>query len=94
MALAKKTATSTTSTAQVNTWDQQMADEAAIAMQQESNVLIGNKISFKSGILAFEGVPMPGNEMAVVILDGILEIMKGSIPIVVERRMQAYLAKD
>ena len=29
-----------------------------------------------------------------MILDGILEIMKGSIPIVVERRMQAYLAKD
>jgi chemotaxis protein MotA len=27
-----------------------------------------------------------------MVLDGVLEIMKGSIPIVVERRMQAYLA--
>jgi chemotaxis protein MotA len=30
--------------------------------------------------------------MKAMILDGVLEIMKGSIPIVVERRMQAYLA--
>lgn len=33
-------------------------------------------------------------KMKAMILEGILEIMKGSIPIVVERRMQAYMAKD
>jgi len=31
-------------------------------------------------------------KMKAMILDGVLEIMKGSIPIVVERRMQSYLA--
>lgn len=54
-------------------WDEELAKQAQVAAGMESGVSSGQFFSLKSGVLSFGGAPMPGNEMAVVILDAILE---------------------
>ena len=61
-------------TAQVNTWEKDLADQAAASMEQEKNAAgTGQFFGLRSGILTFEGQTIPGNRMAVIILDGIME---------------------
>lgn len=55
------------------TWDEELAKQAQVAAGMESGVSSGQFFSLKSGVLSFGGSPMPGNEMAVVIVDAILE---------------------
>lgn len=64
--MAKKTTTA------VANWDQQLADAAKIAMEAEKGTG-GNFFSIKGGILTFDGAPVTGNKMVVVILDSLLE---------------------
>ena len=54
-------------------WEKELADEAAIVGEMESSTATGQFFSIKSGVLSFNDAPMPDNQVAVVILDGILE---------------------
>lgn len=72
MARAPKTTKTSDSTALVN-WDEQLAAQAQVAAGMEASSGGGQFFSTKSGQLSFGGNPMPGNQMAVVILDHIFE---------------------
>lgn len=71
MARAPKTPT-TTSTAIVP-WDERLAQEAEIAAGMEANSGGGQFFSFRGGMMSFNDAPVPGNQLAVVILDSVLE---------------------
>ena len=78
MATAKRAATKdaaakgTTSTA-VTKWEEELAKQADVASAMEANAGGGQFFSLKSGILSWQDAPLPGNQMAVIIVDGILE---------------------
>lgn len=59
-------------TALVN-WEKEMARQAKVAADMEANAGGGQFFSLKSGVLSFNDAAMPGNQMAVIILDSILE---------------------
>lgn len=69
---AKKSAAKKPSTA-LATWDEQLAAQAEVAAGMEESTASGQFFSMKSGILSWNDAPLPGNQMAVVILDSILE---------------------
>ena len=71
MATTKK-ATASKSTALVK-WDEELAKQAEIAAGMEANTGGGQFFSTKGGILSWQDAPLPGNQMAVVILDSVLE---------------------
>ncbi len=54
-------------------WDEELARQAEAAAAMEESTATGQFFSLKSGVLSFNDNPLPGNEMAVVILDSILE---------------------
>jgi hypothetical protein len=60
------------STALVN-WDDIMAQEAVVAVTQEASTSTSSFFSLRGGILTFNDMAMPDNQMAVIILDSILE---------------------
>ncbi len=60
-------------TTAITNWDEELARDAAIAADMEKNAGGGNFFSTRGGILALNDVPMPGNKMAVIITDSILE---------------------
>jgi len=60
------------STAVAN-WDEELAKQAEIAANMEANSGGGQFFGLKSGILTWQDAPLPGNQMAVVIVDSILE---------------------
>ena len=66
------TAKTSKSTAEVK-WDEELARQAQVAAAVEESTATGQFFSLKSGVLSFNDNPLPNNEMAVVILDGILE---------------------
>lgn len=68
MATAKKATTTA-----VAKWDEELARQAQMAAAVEESTATGQFFSLKSGVLSFNDAPVPNNEMAVVILDGILE---------------------
>lgn len=55
------------------TWDEQLAAQAEVAAGMEKNVAGGQFFSLRSATLSFNDAPIPGNRMAVIILDGIME---------------------
>lgn len=55
------------------TWEQKLAKYAEEAVAQEESVSTGNFISFKAGIISYQGNPVAGNKLQAVILDSILE---------------------
>jgi hypothetical protein len=56
----------------VATWDEELSNRAKIADAQARTLQTGNKFfSLKSGVFSFDGKPLPGNEIYVVILDGV-----------------------
>ena len=57
----------------VANWDEELAKQAAAAAQTEASTATGNFFSLKGGILAWNDSPMKNNEMAVIILDSVLE---------------------
>lgn len=71
-AKAKETPAPSKSTA-VAKWDEELARQAQIAAAVEESTATGQFFSLKSGVLSFNDNPMPDNQMAVVILDSILE---------------------
>lgn len=54
-------------------WDEELARAAKVAAAVEESTATGNFFSLKGGILAFNDAPVPNNEMAVIILDSVLE---------------------
>lgn len=54
-------------------WDEELAKEAQAAAKMEESVSSGQFFGLKSGQLTFNDAPLPNNEMAVVILDSVLE---------------------
>jgi hypothetical protein len=65
-------ATRKQTTALVN-WDEELAKQAAIDAGMEDSTATGQFFSTKGGILCFNDAPLPNNQMAVVVLDAILE---------------------
>lgn len=60
-------------TTAVTNWDEELANMAKLAAGMEVNTGGGQYFSLRGGILSFNDQAMPGNEMAVVILDSIME---------------------
>lgn len=54
-------------------WDEELARQAEVAAGMEANTGGGQFFSTKSGVLSWQDAPLPGNQMAVVILDSVLE---------------------
>jgi hypothetical protein len=68
----KKTPAPAKTTALVR-WDEELAKQAEVAAGMEANTGGGQFFSTKSGVLSWQDAPLPNNQMAVVILDSILE---------------------
>lgn len=66
-------ATKKTRTTALVKWDEELAKQAEIAAGMEANTGGGQFFSTKGGILSWQDAPLPGNQMAVIVLDSILE---------------------
>jgi len=66
-------ATKKTQTTALVKWDEELAKQAEIAAGMEANTGGGQFFSTKGGILSWQDAPLPGNQMAVIVLDSILE---------------------
>lgn len=67
--MAKKNSQST----ELTTRKAKLAEFAAQAAAVEQSSMTGSFFSLRGGILSFDGAPVPGNKMCVVILDHIIE---------------------
>lgn len=54
-------------------WDEELAKQAEVAAGMEASAGGGQFFSTKGGTLAWQDAPLPNNQMAVVILDSVLE---------------------
>ncbi len=54
-------------------WDEELAKQAELAAGMEANVGGGQFFGLRGGILTWQDAPVPNNQMAVVILDSVLE---------------------
>lgn len=54
-------------------WEQKMKEDARRYKSAADNVAIGQFMSIRGGILAFQGTPVPGNKLRCVVLEAILE---------------------
>lgn len=70
--MARAVAAKKPTTALTN-YDEELAKQAAAAADQEKNVGGGAFFSTRAGVLSVDGQSLPGNEMAVLIVEGILE---------------------
>lgn len=69
----KSTKKATTGTSMVQ-WDEELAKYAAESVASEANAGSGLKsFSTQAGVLSFDDNPMPNNQMAVIVLDHVLE---------------------
>lgn len=67
--MARKTKSQTA----VQKWDEELAKYAEAAVEQEASVASGQFFSVRGGQLSFDGVPIPNNRMAVIVIDSIIE---------------------
>lgn len=56
-------------------WEAQMAAEAKLATEAEKLTGGGKFFTMRAGILSFNDTPLPGNQMAVIVLDSIYETL-------------------
>jgi hypothetical protein len=54
-------------------WEEELAKQAAESAKMEESTSTGSFFGLKSGVLSFNDSPLPNNEMAVIILDSVLE---------------------
>jgi hypothetical protein len=54
-------------------WEDKLAAEADIAAGMEASAAGGTFFSFRGGVMTYQDAPLPDNEMAVVILDHVME---------------------
>lgn len=57
----------------VANWDEELAKQAAAAAEQEASTGGGNFFSLRGGQLKLNGTVLPDNQMAVVVLDALIE---------------------
>ena len=69
----KKTTTEASTGTALVKWEEELAKQAEVAAGMEANVGGGQFFSMQGGQLKFNDNPVPGNQMAVIILDHILE---------------------
>ena len=62
-----------TKSTEVAKWDDELAKQAEIAASMEASAGGGQFFSTRGGQLSWQDAPLPGNEMAVIILDHIFE---------------------
>ena len=72
-AATKPTATTKATVPAVTNWDAKLAEQAEATAKAEANSGGGNFISLKSGVLSYNGAPVPGNTIAVVITGAVFE---------------------
>lgn len=70
--MARKPTTKTPGTEIVD-WEAQMAAQAKLATEAEKLSGGGRFFATRAGVLTYDDIPLPGNQMAVIILDGIHE---------------------
>ena len=68
----RKAAAAAQTTALAN-WDEELAAQAAAAAAMEESTSTGQFFGLKGGILTFNDSPLPGNQMAAIVLDSVLE---------------------
>ena len=73
MATAKPKKIPTSDTTAIAKWDEELARQAELAAGMEASTSTGQFFSLKGGQLSWNDAPLPGNQMAVVILDAVLE---------------------
>jgi len=66
-------ATKKAATTAVTNYDEELAAQAQVAAGMEASTASGQFFGLQSGVLTYNDAPLPNNEMAVIILDGILE---------------------
>lgn len=66
-------ARATSKTTAVAKWDEELARQAELAAGMENSTATGQFFGLKSGVLSFNDAPLPNNEMAVIVLDAVLE---------------------
>jgi hypothetical protein len=54
-------------------WEEELAKQALIAAGMEDSTATGQFFGLRSGVLTWNDAPMPGNQMAVIIVDSVLE---------------------
>lgn len=54
-------------------WDEELARQAQVAAGMENSTATGQFFSLKGGTLSWNDAPLPNNQMAVIIVDSILE---------------------
>lgn len=69
----KKPAAKPSASKAIVAWDEELAKQAEVAAGMEANTGGGQFFSLKAGVLSFDGAPMPGNQMCVIILDSVFE---------------------
>jgi hypothetical protein len=60
-------------TTAITNWDEELERQAEVAAGMEANSGGGQFFSMKAGVLSFNDMALPGNQMAVVIVDSVLE---------------------
>jgi hypothetical protein len=73
MATAPKAAAKKKPGTAVVAWDEALAARAAMAKKAEASVSTGSFISFKSGVMSYQGNPVPGNSLQIIVLSSIME---------------------
>jgi hypothetical protein len=73
MARSAKTSAETKPSNALIPWEDQMAKDAEVAAGMEANTGGSQFFSIRGGILSFNDMPLPGNQMAAVVLDSIFE---------------------
>lgn len=57
----------------MTSWEEEMARDAEIAASAEAAASGGSFFSVRAGVLSFNGMPIPGNLMAAIIVDSVFE---------------------
>lgn len=60
-------------TTALTNWDEELAAAAQAAAAMEESTVTGSFFSIKAGVLTWQDSPIPGNQMAAIILDSVLE---------------------
>src|SRR5271170_6510523 len=66
-------ATKKAATTAIVNYEAELAEQAQIAAGMEASTASGQFFGLRAGVLTYNDAPLPNNEMAVVILDGVLE---------------------
>lgn len=63
----------TTAVGQKLDWRKEIGQYAARTIKMEENVSVGNRISFKGGIISYKGVPLKNNELYCIVAAALIE---------------------